>query len=136
MNAEQKIQIQQLRENGVGIKKIADTLKLTRDSVKSYCNRHHIAPKEKSDSDNDFCLYCFKKLVHTPKHKKKKFCGIECKQKWWSQHRELIKHKKTVICHCKYCGSEFQRLPSSNQKFCNQKCYFAYRYGEEGEKIE
>lgn len=136
MTAEQKMRVTQLRENGIAISKIADMLGLTRDAVKSYCSRHNILSKTDGESSVDLCPCCFQVLTHTPKHKKKKFCSTACKQKWWSAHRYMIKHKITVSCTCKYCGAEYQRLPSSTQKFCNQRCYFAYRYGGEREKIE
>ncbi len=136
MTAEQKTRITQLRKSGIGIKKISDLLGLTRDAVKSYCTRNGIVPDTSTGNNIEFCPCCFQVLVHTPKHKKKRFCSVECKQKWWSVHRDLIKHKTSVTCNCKYCGAEFQKLPSSTQKYCNQKCYFAYRYGGEREKIE
>ena len=46
MTAEQKIQIDALRKSGEGYKSISIRLNLSMNTVKSYCQRHHVeSPK-------------------------------------------------------------------------------------------
>ena len=67
------------------------------------------------------CLECGKEF--TSKHKKQKFCSVECK----SNH-----NNRKVLCDC--CGKSIKinkyRIKRSNHHFCNQECYSKWNSGE------
>lgn len=62
-------QIMKLQLQGYGYKKIAATLALPVNSVKSFCKRHHVS--ETQTDHLKICLYCGKGIENTP-HKKQK----------------------------------------------------------------
>ena len=68
------------------------------------------------------CKRCGKILTFKLRGNRRKFCSVECRQKWWIEHnKERIK----FICEC--CGKEFGRPRRVNAKgekirFCSRSC--------------
>lgn len=75
MTALQKERIALLRSQGDSYARIADTLGISENTVKSYCRRNNIgvAIKQEQPNPRDVCANCGCPLVHTPgsKHKQK-----------------------------------------------------------------
>lgn len=119
MNQNQKLQIDALRENGYGYKRIADKLDISVNTVSSYCRR-------KAKNESEKCPQCGKKLLHTPKHKKKRFCCDHCRMAWWNSHPYAVKRKPTWQT-CKQCGMVFDAHYNRSRKFCSRDCYADFR---------
>ena len=126
MTRGEKLLIAQYRAQGMGYTAIADTLGLSKNTVKSFCQRNGIKPICKSaGTGNDTCRQCGSTLEHTPGKKKKQFCSDACRLRWWHDHREMSKTAKGAKCAA--CGQEF--ITDRVQKYCSHACYIAARFG-------
>ncbi|MFR1824982.1 MAG: helix-turn-helix domain-containing protein [Clostridium saudiense] len=72
MTEEQKKKIMELRKQGLGYKRIAKQLNITRDSVRGYCRRNelfgeYIPPRKKKENkiEKRFCLNCNTKIIQS-----------------------------------------------------------------------
>jgi len=81
MNDNQKQQIRHLRQLGLGYTKIAGTIGLSVNTVKSYCQRNNLGAIPVG-----VCDYCGAGLRHTPGAKKRRFCSDKCRSRWWATH--------------------------------------------------
>lgn len=113
----QKQQIQRLRCEGNGYKKIAQMLDLSENTVKSFCKRNNAISAEFT------CLQCSQTLKQTPNHKAKKFCSDSCRMAWWNAHPELVKRKSYYDFTCEICRKSFKSYGNSNRKYCSRACY-------------
>ena len=75
MNDIQKAQIRELRLRGVGYRKIAKETGMSENTVKSYCRRHPLSPKEPETEQAHHCLQCGQPIEQNGKRKEKKFCS-------------------------------------------------------------
>ena len=122
MTAEQKIQIDELRKAGNGYKSISIRLNLSVNTVKSYCQRHHVE-SPKLPKNIRLCLQFGQEVLQTPHRKAKKFCCDKCRMNWWKAHSAIIDKKSQQIFICPVCGEEFSAYSSSKQKYCSRICY-------------
>ncbi len=129
MTQEEKMAVNALRATGLGYKAIASKLLISQNTVKSYLRKHDTEiDKSKSKSNNiSLCLNCGKKLIMTPHKKKRKFCSDKCRLSYWNSHRELIKHRNTLLC--RGCGKEFTSS-SKNRLYCSHACYITKRFSK------
>ena len=109
MTAEQKIQIDALRKSGEGYKSISIRLNLSVNTVKSYCQRHHVE-SPKLPKNIRLCLQCGKEVLQTPHRKAKKFCCDKCRMNWWKAHSAIIDKKSQQIFICPVCGESLQQF--------------------------
>ena len=130
MTNEEIRKIYELKNQGYGYKKIANELNLAVSTIKSYLLRH------KDEPASSYCLYCGRKLVHTPKKKKKKYCSSECKRKYYKAHPECLSSNKRKSISCKCCNKLFISYGSSARKYCSHKCYINARYNLGGVHYE
>ena len=87
MTPEQKEAIYNLRLEGLGYKLIARELSLSADSVKGYCQRHHlIGPAEVVALNENvimekggLCLQCKNPIRQKKRGRSKKFCSDVCR---------------------------------------------------------
>ena len=79
MNHSKKEEINQLRKNGLGYKRISVIIGVPLNTVKSYCRRQNV-DKEVS-TNSDVCLLCQAPLVQKKGKKPKKFCSDTCRMK-------------------------------------------------------
>lgn len=132
----QKKQITEMRTNGMIFASIASELRLSINSVKSFCRRNHIMPMIKSKCEMksspipqyERCKHCGKKLVNTPGHRQKTFCSRSCQQLYWREHPELMNHTAIIQKRCPACGKEFSDYRGHSRKYCSHACYIEYRY--------
>ncbi len=83
MTTQQKEQITILRSQGNSYTRIANTLGLSENTVKSYCRRNGITPLTTQDPESSAtCDHCGYPLVHTPGSKHKRFCSDQCLMRW------------------------------------------------------
>ena len=120
MTYEQKQKIVDLCRAGYGYVKIAQELKLSVNTVKSFCYRN---PTDTVKSDS-VCRECGTNLVQIQGSRAKKFCSDACRIKWWNKHTELMQSGKT---ECQHCGKSFHGR--KGRKYCSHACYIAERFG-------
>lgn len=118
MNNTDKSNILALVQKGYGYKKIAATLDINLNTVKSFIRR-----LSKKETLNFMCAECGKLIVQTPHLKPKKFCSDFCRIKWWSKHKNEYEWKSITTFICRYCGKEFKDDEKKERKFCSTYCF-------------
>ena len=117
-------QIRALQCQGLGYRRIAATLNLSPNSVKSYCQRHPVEPIAKADG---YCKQCGNPISFTAGKKKRQFCSDRCRQIWWNAHRDNVKKRTFHEHHCKHCGQIFSAYGRPAQIYCSRICFAASR---------
>ena len=130
MTEMQKHDIEILRQNGFTYSYIAERTQLNLNTIKTHCFRNGIKQKNgETDSDRvTRCKHCGKKLVQATKTKPRKYCGDDCRHKYWAAHRDLVKPKAEHFSVCAYCGRSFHNGCNTSRKFCSHPCYIASRF--------
>lgn len=132
MTKEQKNQIDVMRKDGRSYNYIADILGLSKNTVKSYCQRHKengIAPApDCMPSSDNFCRCCGKKLQVIPGRKPRKFCSDECRVTWWNCHLDMVNRKANYDFTCVSCGTQFSAYGNAHRKYCCHECYINHRF--------
>ena len=137
MTEEQKTQIANLRGEGYGYVRIAQTLGISENTVKSFCRRKKLAGRAAASQvmpaavrdGNQFCLCCGKEVAQTPGRKEKKFCSDRCRNKWWNGHLDHVKRKANYEFICPQCKKKFTAYGNAKRKYCSHECYIAHRFG-------
>ena len=135
MTNEQREKITALRHQGFGYTAIANSVGLSKDSVKAYCRSHGLAG-EKAESHSlaevptQLCLNCGKTLIQFPGRKQKKFCCPECRTAWWNAHPERVQRKAYYTLTCRHCGKQFESYGNAHRMFCSRDCYLRFRRKE------
>ena len=137
MTEEQKTQIANLRGEGYGYVRIAQTLGISENTVKSFCRRKKLAGRAAASQampaavrdGNHFCLCCGKEVAQTPGRKEKKFCSDRCRNKWWNSHLDRVKRKANYEFICPQCRKPFTVYGNAKRKYCSHECYIAHRFG-------
>ena len=121
MTSKEKEMVIMLRRSGQSFRAIADSLKLSENTVKSYWHRHFINDTD-TPAHTGFCRMCGIPLTQTPHKKERIFCSDHCRMKWWSHHPELMKKGNLCKLTCYFCKKEFYSI-KSNRKYCSRRCY-------------
>jgi len=130
MTDEQRMQITTLREEGIGYKKIAQTLGLSENTIKSFCQRRKLGGIAiQTTEPESTCLCCGKTVKQNPGRKQKKFCSDRCRMKWWNGHQDLVNRKANYEYVCPICRKQFVAYGNKNRKYCSLDCYFEDRFG-------
>lgn len=127
MTASQMEQIKDMRLQGDGYLKIAQTLGLSRDTVRSFCRRNDL--NDNTKKKGSYCQHCGKPMKIIPKRKPKKFCSDACRATWWNNHPECVTRKAIYDFVCATCGRSFTAYGNQKRKYCCHKCYIADRFG-------
>lgn len=136
---QQKEQISTLRASGTSLGKIATTLGISVNTVKSYCKRNPIiaapapAPAPVQTERIAHCPQCNAVLEQFPGHRQKRFCSAKCRTAWWKAHPEQLERKKLFQVECRHCGTVFLQYGSRPRKFCSRGCYLAHRHAQGGD---
>ncbi len=125
MTAEQKAEIIRLRSGGITYSLIAEQLKLSINTVKSFCRRCRDIPEKASASQ---CKCCGKAIAQPSGTREKKFCSDKCRMDWWNAHRESVNKKAFYECVCECCGRHFLAYGNKHRKYCSRECYIADRF--------
>lgn len=133
MTEEQKKKIIDLRKQGLGYKKIANQLNITRDSVRGYCKRNepfgeYIPPKKKkvkkvNKIEKRFCLNCDKEIIQVGRGSRRKYCCNRCRDEYIYKNS----NRTTYSIRCEYCEKEFKSY-SVKRKYCSHDCYIRDRF--------
>ena len=125
MNQTQKEDISRLRGKGSTYTAIAAALKLSENTVKSYCQRNGLG---KNKPQSRHCAHCDIPIVGTQKTKPKKFCSDKCRAAWWAAHPEKLRPGKAHTVDCASCGATFHASVSTRRKYCSHACYIQTRF--------
>ena len=132
MTDEQINKIMELRMLGAGYGKIAQTLDISVNTVKSFCRRHNtekcIKEEQAKVSETTQCENCKRPIQQMTKRKKKRFCCDACRNTWWNSHLELVKRKAIYEIRCLNCGNIFQVYGDRRRKYCCHDCYVEARF--------
>ncbi len=133
MTEMQREQLIELRNQGVSYGKIAEKLSLSKNTVKSYCQRHNLTPtqtpsSQKNAEPSSFCRLCGKPLTHTDGRKTLKFCSAQCRVLWWNSHLDQVNKKAFYHFSCQCCGKQFSAYGNSKRKYCSHSCYINHRF--------
>lgn len=119
MTDEIKARMMELRERGLGYRKIAKEVGLNVGSVTIYFRRL----KEKQNAT--YCKACGKKLKQTKGHRQKIFCDADCRYYWVKHHRYECNLKAYHEFICAWCGKPFTSYGNKKRKYCCRACYMA-----------
>ena len=134
MTDNQKAQIIKLRAAGNGYGKIAQTLGISLNTVKSFCRRNDIngniaiEPSVTLTGETTACENCGREIQQIAKRKKKRFCCDKCRNEWWNSHLDQVKRKAVYDFKCPHCGKEFNIYGDRRRKYCSHECYIADRF--------
>lgn len=141
MTANQKAQIIKLRAAGNGYGKIAQTIGISVNTVKSFCRRNGIngdttiVPSVVLTGETTACDNCGREIQQIAKRKKKRFCCDKCRNEWWNSHLDQVKRKAVYDFRCPHCGKEFHIYGDRRRKYCSHECYIADRFkGGDGDE--
>lgn len=135
MNDNQKAQIIKLRAAGNGYGKIAQTLGISLNTIKSFCRRNDISGNSISEPtvmlvrETTYCENCGREIRQIAKQKKKRFCCDKCRNTWWNNHLDRVHRKAVYNFRCPHCGKEFNIYGDKRRKYCSHECYIADRFG-------
>lgn len=116
--------IEKLRQNGYSYKEIADALKISINTVKSFCRRNDLSGT--STNKTYICINCGKEL-----NANKRFCSSTCRQAWWNKNLDKVNRKAYYSFTCSYCHKPFNAYGNKNRKYCSHECYIKDRFGNE-----
>ena len=131
MTDEQMKRIRELREQGIGYGRIAQSLDISLNTVKSFCRRSGLGGMRLSvvDGDMHFCKFCGKEVQQKPGRKEKKFCDDKCRFAYWNSHRDRGDRKALYEYTCPHCSKQFTAYGNTHRRYCSRLCYFTARYG-------
>ena len=134
MTDHQKAQIIKLRAAGNGYGKIAKSLGISLNTVKSFCRRNDISSNSSVEpaltytGETTYCENCGRPIRQIEKQKKKRFCCDKCRNAWWNSHLDQVKRQAVYQFKCLYCGKEFHVYGDKRRKYCSHACYIADRF--------
>jgi endogenous inhibitor of DNA gyrase (YacG/DUF329 family) len=139
MDADQKQQIQQMRQEGLSYSQIASALGISENTIKSFCRRNSLctmkSPKPLvAKETHAFCKHCEKPLTHGTKGQPKKFCSEECRRAWWKANDNQLMKKAYYTFKCIGCGKKNESYGNRNRKFCGHACYIKNRFEKGGDE--
>lgn len=130
MTDTQKEKIIRFRRMGYGYADIGRELKISKETVKSFCRRNNLTMADVSKIDpTTICRECGAAIKQQPKSKKRIFCCKACREKWWSEHRDMVNKKAIYAFICVGCGKAFTAYGNSRRKYCSHACYISDRFG-------
>lgn len=137
MTIDEKNRIIQMRKDGLGYGKIAQDLGISRNTIKSFCQRNELNCEAASmpeitvtgNLEEKPCLNCGQPVRQNPGRKEKKFCCDACRNKWWNSHLSQVNRKAMYEFVCPACGKPFTAYGNRNRKYCSHECYIEDRFG-------
>lgn len=86
MIRELEMKIIEYRKSGIGYKKIASLLGISKNTVASFCKRK-VVDKDTASLVR-YCRRCGNPFVMDKRHTNQAFCSHECKYDWWNEQRK------------------------------------------------
>ena len=129
MTLEQKNEIIRLRKKSVGYTAIATQLGISKETVKTFCQRNNMGGiRTEMKAESGICPLCGKAVVSVPGHKPKRFCSSECRIEWWKTNPNKCNPNAIYSFICANCGLPFTAYGNSKRKYCSHECYIAARF--------
>ena len=130
MTEQNKTDIRRLRSAGHSYTQIAEILHLSRNTVKSICQRYAFLPDAEVDAthDQEHCQNCGTRIVQAEGQKQRIFCLTACRRAWWKTHRTSGTKKTAVPMQCATCGRKFEDYTRNQRKYCCHACYIRDRF--------
>jgi len=132
MTAMQKERITYLRGKGESYAAIAETLSVSENTVKSYCQRKKLGAlyiSELITTVGEACDNCGHPLERKQGAKRKRFCSDKCRLLWWKANTGRLNRKAIYQFKCAGCGTPFESYGNANRRYCSHSCYVAKRFG-------
>ena len=132
MTQKEREEVLRLRLEGKSYTQIADIVRLSRNTVKSICQRMGIQPSETAGEklDSGHCKQCGTVLVQNATGKRKLFCSELCRRDWWKQNQDKRILKSAVKAKCASCGRVFEDYEKNHRKYCCHACFIRARFGD------
>lgn len=133
MNDAQRKKIRELRADGYGYGRIAQTLGISENTIKTFCRRNGLggmvdAPAH-VETDGHFCYQCGVPVQQVDGRKEKKFCSDKCRNRWWNSHLDRVDRRANYKHTCQCCQKPFTAYGNRNRKYCTHECYIRARFG-------
>ncbi len=128
MTDEQKEKITALRREGSGYTAIANSLGISKDTVKSFCRRNGLTGTTAKEVTSDKCRECGKRVPQSSGTKPRIFCSKKCRVKWWHEHPDQINQRAVYSFVCANCGKKFTAYGNCHRKYCSHECYINARF--------
>ena len=130
MTDNEKAEISKLRAAGQGYGRIAQSLGISVNTIKSFCRRSISSESRQLPAVGGMssCENCGKDILQVQKQKKKRFCCDKCRNQWWNSHLELVKRKAMYEIRCPRCQKVFQVYGDRRRKYCSHGCYIEDRF--------
>ncbi|MDR1805584.1 MAG: RNA polymerase subunit sigma-70 [Clostridium sp.] len=123
MNHSQKERIAAMRGAGATYAYIAQSLGLSANTVKSYCQRNNLGANGAAhDTEKPRCEHC-KRLLPNTSRAHRRFCSDACRLAWWHKHPGKLNQKAVYHFVCPVCHKAFTAYGNANRKYCSRKCY-------------
>lgn len=123
MTTKQKEEILALRQSGITFLEISKALDLSRNTVKSFCQRQQSNKVELPQKEKTICPNCGKRLNINKVGRPQKFCCENCRRAWWKNNKQELARMTFYDIKCAFCGREFSSYGNKNRKFCSHECY-------------
>lgn len=118
MTLDEKKKILELKKSGLGYKAIAKEIGISIGSIQNFFRNGALIDETTN------CKCCGKEITLIPKMKKRVFCSVECKTKWWNKHHDELKNKTMHQFVCLGCGCSFEIYGVKTRKYCSYDCYY------------
>lgn len=122
-------QVLVLRRRGGSYGQIATELGLSRNTVKSLCQRAGVTP-DQAPEPATACEHCGAVLETTGSGRR--FCSMSCRLAWWHAHPESLTRKAIYTFTCPACQRGFSAYGNARRKYCSHSCYIRHRFGTKG----
>ena len=132
MTEQKKAGISRLRLAGHSYTQIAEILHLSRNTVKSVCQRYGFKKGVTPEIGRELgvCQNCGMRVTQPQGQKHRNFCSDACRRAWWKAHRDSGKKKTAIQVRCASCGRMFEDYTRNHRKYCCHGCYIRDRFGE------
>lgn len=134
----QRERVISMRLAGESYGRIATTLGVSENSIKSFCQRKKLGRGQKTicavvSGREHHCEHCGTTILSLQNRENRRFCSSSCRSAWWNVNRVKLKGGGQMVHKCLYCGMEFKDYVADNRKYCSRGCYMAHRYGKPGD---
>ena len=122
----QKQRITALRRSGLGYKKIAAEVGVSRDTVRYFCKNIAVD----SAPSNEGCRMCGSEIKRSSRGRKRLFCSEQCRRAWWNKHPEMRNPNPDAVYTivCAGCNTEFESYGNRGRKYCSHGCFVESRW--------